>query len=83
MRIFGAGIGVFVYVSGNYKFADYLNIMYIPNLAEFPFLSPHLLEHVSVFSGIMLPAQVFMGIREAWHLEASLHRLPSLCVKNC
>ena len=30
--IIGAGLGIFIYVSGNYIFADYLNIMYIPNL---------------------------------------------------
>ena len=30
--IIGAGIGVFVYISGNYVFADYFDVMYIPNL---------------------------------------------------
>lgn len=60
--IIGVGIGVFVYVSGNYIFADYFNIMYIPNLGE-----------VSIFVGAFVgscigflwynayPAQVFMG----------------------
>ena len=32
--IIGAGIGVFVYVSGNYIFSDYFDVMYIPNLGE-------------------------------------------------
>ena len=32
--IIGAALGIFVYVSGNYVFADYLNVMYIPNLGE-------------------------------------------------
>ncbi|MBS4065024.1 MAG: phospho-N-acetylmuramoyl-pentapeptide-transferase, partial [Chitinophagaceae bacterium] len=32
--IIGAGLLVFIYVSSNYIFADYLNIMYIPNLGE-------------------------------------------------
>ncbi len=60
--IIGAGIGVFVYVSGNYVLADYLDIMYIPNLGE-----------LSIFVGALVgacigflwynafPAQVFMG----------------------
>ncbi|MGL1334914.1 hypothetical protein ACSTK4_23545, partial [Vibrio parahaemolyticus] len=30
--IIAGGLGVFVYISGNYKFAEYLNVMYIPNL---------------------------------------------------
>lgn len=60
--IIGAGLGIFVYVSGNYIFADYLNVMYIPNLGE-----------LSIFVGAFVggcigflwynayPAQVFMG----------------------
>jgi phospho-N-acetylmuramoyl-pentapeptide-transferase len=32
--IIGAGLGIFIFVSGNYVLADYLNIMYIPNLSE-------------------------------------------------
>lgn len=58
----GVCLGVFAYASGNIRFADYLNIMYIPNLGE-----------LSVFIGAMIgacvgflwynayPAQVFMG----------------------
>lgn len=60
--IIGAGLGIFVYVSGNYVFADYLNIMYIPNLGE-------LAIFVGAFVGACIgflwynayPAQVFMG----------------------
>ena len=60
--IIGAGIGVFVYVSGNYVLADYFDVMYIPNLGE-----------LSIFVGAFVggcigflwynayPAQVFMG----------------------
>jgi phospho-N-acetylmuramoyl-pentapeptide-transferase len=60
--IIGACLGVFVYASGNIRFADYLNIMYIPNLGE-----------LSIFIGALIgacvgflwynayPAQVFMG----------------------
>jgi phospho-N-acetylmuramoyl-pentapeptide-transferase len=55
-------LGIFAYASGSLVFADYLNIMYIPNLGE-----------LSIFIGSMIgasigflwynsyPAQVFMG----------------------
>ncbi|TAE16767.1 MAG: phospho-N-acetylmuramoyl-pentapeptide-transferase [Bacteroidetes bacterium] len=60
--IIGAGIGVFIYVSGNYKFAEYLNIMYIPNLGE---LSIFVGAFVGACIGFLwynaYPAQVFMG----------------------
>ena len=60
--IIGAGLGVFVYVSGNYLLADYLNIMYIPNLAE---LSVFMGAFVGACVGFLwynsFPAQVFMG----------------------
>ncbi len=60
--IIGAGIGVFAYVSGNYTFADYLNIMYIPNLTE---LSVFISAFVGACIGFLwynvYPAQVFMG----------------------
>jgi phospho-N-acetylmuramoyl-pentapeptide-transferase len=60
--VISACLGIFAYASGSFLFADYLNIMYIPNLAE-----------LSVFIGAMIgacvgflwynsfPAQVFMG----------------------
>ncbi len=60
--IIGAAIMIFVYVSGNYKFADYLNIMYIPNLGE---LSIFVGAFVGSCIGFLwynaYPAQVFMG----------------------
>ncbi|MCG9900945.1 MAG: phospho-N-acetylmuramoyl-pentapeptide-transferase [Hydrotalea sp.] len=60
--LIGACLGVFVYVSGNYKFADYLNIMYIPNLGE---LSIFIGAFVGACVGFLwynaYPAQVFMG----------------------
>lgn len=60
--IIGAGLGVFIYVSGNYKFADYLNVMYIPNLGE---LSIFVGAFVGACVGFLwynaYPAQVFMG----------------------
>ena len=60
--IIGICLGLFAYASGNLRLADYLNIMYIPNLGE-----------VSIFIAAMIgacigflwyntyPAQVFMG----------------------
>jgi phospho-N-acetylmuramoyl-pentapeptide-transferase len=60
--IMGACLGIFAYASGNIRFAEYLNIMYIPNLGE-----------LSIFIGALIgaclgflwynayPAQVFMG----------------------
>jgi phospho-N-acetylmuramoyl-pentapeptide-transferase len=60
--LIGVCLGIFAYASGNLRFADYLNIMYIPNLGE-----------LSIFIGAMVgacvgflwynayPAQVFMG----------------------
>jgi phospho-N-acetylmuramoyl-pentapeptide-transferase len=60
--IVGAALGVFVYVSGNYVFADYLNVMYIPNLGE---LSIFVGAFVGACIGFLwynaYPAQVFMG----------------------
>jgi phospho-N-acetylmuramoyl-pentapeptide-transferase len=60
--IIGICLGIFAYASGNLRFAEYLNIMYIPNLGE-----------LSIFIGALVgscvgflwynahPAQVFMG----------------------
>ncbi len=60
--IIGATLGILAWVSGNLVFADYLNIMYIPNIGE-------LTVFVSAFVGACIgfmwynsyPAQVFMG----------------------
>jgi len=60
--IIGVALGVFVYVSGNYLFAEYLNIMYIPNLGE---VSIFVAAFVGACVGFLwynaYPAQVFMG----------------------
>jgi phospho-N-acetylmuramoyl-pentapeptide-transferase len=60
--VIGVCLGIFAYASGNIRFAEYLNIMYIPNLGE-----------LSIFIGALIgacvgflwynayPAQVFMG----------------------
>lgn len=60
--VIGCCLGIFAYASGNIRFAEYLNIMYIPNLGE-----------LSIFIGALIgacvgflwynayPAQVFMG----------------------
>jgi phospho-N-acetylmuramoyl-pentapeptide-transferase len=60
--IIGATLGILAYVSGNTVFANYLNIMYIPNAGE-------LVVFISAFVGACIgflwynayPAQVFMG----------------------
>lgn len=60
--IIGITLGIFAYVSGSIIFADYLNIMYIPNSAE-------LVVFIAAFVGACIgflwynthPAQVFMG----------------------
>ena len=60
--IIGMCLGIFAYVSGNIKFAEYLNIMYIPNLGE---LSIFIAAFVGACIGFLwynsYPAQVFMG----------------------
>jgi phospho-N-acetylmuramoyl-pentapeptide-transferase len=60
--VIGVCLGIFAYASGNIRFAEYLNIMYIPNLGE-----------LSIFIGALIgacvgflwynayPAQIFMG----------------------
>lgn len=60
--IVGVTLGIFAYVSGNTIFADYLNIMYIPDSGE-------LVIFIAAFVGACVgflwynsfPAQVFMG----------------------
>ena len=60
--IMGACLGIFAYASGNIRFADYLNIMYIPNLGE---LSIYIGALIGACVGFLwynsYPAQVFMG----------------------
>ena len=60
--IVGIGLGIFAYISGNIKFAEYLNIMYIPNIGE---LSIFIAAFVGACIGFLwynsYPAQVFMG----------------------
>lgn len=60
--IIGVTLAILAYVSGNYIFADYLNIMFIPSSGE-------LVVFISAFVGACIgflwynsfPAQVFMG----------------------
>ncbi len=60
--IIGLTLGLLAWVSGNIIFADYLNIMYLPNVGE-------LTIYISAFVGATVgflwfntyPAQVFMG----------------------
>ncbi|HLG04444.1 MAG TPA: phospho-N-acetylmuramoyl-pentapeptide-transferase, partial [Bacteroidia bacterium] len=60
--VIGVALGILAYVSGNTVFADYLNIMYIPDTGE-------LVIFIAAFIGACVgflwynayPAQVFMG----------------------
>jgi phospho-N-acetylmuramoyl-pentapeptide-transferase len=60
--IIGVCLGVFAYASGNIRIAEYLNIMYIPNIGE---LSIFIAAMVGACIGFLwynsYPAQVFMG----------------------
>lgn len=60
--LIGVCVGIFAYVSGNIRFAEYLNIMYIPNLGE---LSIFIGAFIGACIGFLwynaFPAQVFMG----------------------
>lgn len=60
--IIGATLGILAYVSGNVFFADYLNIMYLPNSGE---LVIYMASFVGACVGFLwynsFPAQVFMG----------------------
>lgn len=60
--IIGLCLGIFVFVSSDVRIADYLNIMYIPNLSE---LSIFIAAFVGACVGFLwynaYPAQVFMG----------------------
>ena len=60
--IIGATLGLFCYVSGNMVFANYLNIMYIPNIGELVvFMSAFIGSCVGFLWYNSYPAQVFMG----------------------
>ena len=60
--LIGVCLGIFAYASGSFVFADYLNIMYIPELGE---LSIFIAAMVGACVGFLwynsYPAQVFMG----------------------
>jgi phospho-N-acetylmuramoyl-pentapeptide-transferase len=60
--ISGVTLGILAYVSGNVIYADYLNIMYIPNLGELTiFISAFIGATVGFLWYNSYPAQVFMG----------------------
>ena len=57
-----AGIAILAYVSGNVIFANYLNIMYIPNIGELViFISAVIGACIGFYWWNCYPAQVFMG----------------------
>ncbi|MDY0014586.1 MAG: phospho-N-acetylmuramoyl-pentapeptide-transferase [Bacteroidales bacterium] len=60
--IIGATLGILAYVSGNTIFADYLNIMYIPQTGELMIFTGALIgASLGFYWWNCYPAQVFMG----------------------
>ncbi len=60
--LIGVCLGIFAYASGNFFFADYLNIMYIPGLEELSiFIAAMIGSCVGFLWYNSYPAQVFMG----------------------
>lgn len=60
--IIGTTLGILAYVSGNMIYADYLNIMYIPNTGELViFISAFIGSTIGFLWYNSYPAQVFMG----------------------
>ncbi len=60
--IIGTTLGILAWVSGNIVFADYLNIMYIPNSGELTiFISSFVGACIGFLWYNSYPAQIFMG----------------------
>ena len=60
--IIGTTLGILAYLSGNVIYADYLNIMYIPNTGELViFISAFIGSTIGFLWYNSYPAQVFMG----------------------
>ena len=60
--IIGVTLAILAFLSGNYVFADYLNIMYIPNSGEMViFISAFIGAAIGFLWYNAYPAQVFMG----------------------
>lgn len=60
--IIGATLGIFAWLSGNIIFANYLNIMFIPNVGELTiFMSAFVGATIGFLWYNTYPAQVFMG----------------------
>lgn len=80
--IIGVTLAIFAYVSGNTIFANYLNIMYIPNTGE---LVIYIMAFVGACVGFMwynsFPAQVFMGDTGSLSLGGIIAVI-ALCVRK-
>lgn len=60
--VMAATLGILAWISGNYIFADYLNIMYIPNSGELAiFISAFVGATIGFLWYNSYPAQIFMG----------------------
>jgi phospho-N-acetylmuramoyl-pentapeptide-transferase len=80
--VIGAALLVFAYVSGNIIFADYLNIMYIPNVGELVIFSA---AFIGACVGFLwynaYPAEVFMGDTGSLALGGIIATM-ALCVRK-
>lgn len=80
--IIGVTLAIFAYVSGNTIFANYLNIMYIPNTGE---LVIYMMAFVGACVGFMwynsFPAQIFMGDTGSLSLGGIIAVI-ALCVRK-
>lgn len=80
--IIGATLAIFAYISGNNIFADYLNVMYIPNSGELVVFSA---AFVGACIGFLwynsYPAQVFMGDTGSLALGGIIASL-AICVRK-
>jgi phospho-N-acetylmuramoyl-pentapeptide-transferase len=66
--LIGVCLGIFAYVSGNIRFAEYLNIMYIPNLGELSIFIGAFIEHVSDSFGTTPTLRRYL-----WAIQEVLH----------
>lgn len=60
-------LAFFAYLSGNIVFADYLNIMFLPNMGKQPYLQLQWWEQLLVFTGIIL-----IRLRFLWEIREVL-----------
>lgn len=81
--IIGIALAVTTYVSGNRILAEYLGILYIPNIGELSiFVSAFIAACIGFLWWNAYPAQVFMGDTGSLAIGGIMRRLPSSSEKN-